>query len=275
MKTILVTGGTGGTGKGIAMNYLKKGHRVIVIGSSQKGKDAFFEDVKKINAEERAFYIKADLGSVKETQEVVKKINNEYESLDLIVFCAAKNSKTYTETKEGFELTFALSYLSRFILSYGLKETLEKAENPMIVNICGSGMKGKVNWNDLGHKEKFNAQNVMFHSSRLNDLLGVQFAKNDTVGKIKYIMYNPWGVRTPGMKEVYNTPLKWMFFKLFSKPVDEAIIPLINLLDNPPTEKLSAYRTSKKLDLNHQSYSSENAEKLYGITINMLEQFNK
>ena len=275
MKTILVTGGTGGTGKGIAMNYLKKGHRVIVIGSSQKGKDAFFEDVKKINAEERAFYIKADLGSVKETQEVVKKINNEYESLDLIVFCAAKNSKTYTETKEGFELTFALSYLSRFILSYGLKETLEKSENPMIVNICGSGMKGQVNWDDLGHKEKFDAQKVMFHSSRLNDLLGVQFAKNDTVGKIKYIMYNPWGVRTPGMMEVYNTPLKWFFFKLFSKPVDEAILPLIDLLDNPPTAKLSAYRTSKELNLSHQSYSPENAERLYDITKNMLESFNK
>ena len=158
MKTVLVTGGTNGIGKGVAMNYLEKGHRVIVIGSSHKNGNIFYEEAKKINAEERAFYIQADLSSVKENQELVKKISSRFKCLDLIIFCAAKNSKTYIQTKEGFELTFALSYLSRFILSYGLKETLEKSKNPMIVNICGSGMKGEVNWNDLGHKENFNAQ---------------------------------------------------------------------------------------------------------------------
>lgn len=35
MKTILITGVTNGIGNGLAMNYLKKGHRVIIIGNSQ------------------------------------------------------------------------------------------------------------------------------------------------------------------------------------------------------------------------------------------------
>ena len=47
MKTILITGGTSGIGKGIAINYLEKGHRVIVIGNSQKNRDIFYEDTKK------------------------------------------------------------------------------------------------------------------------------------------------------------------------------------------------------------------------------------
>lgn len=277
MKTILITGGTSGIGKGIAINYLEKGHRVIVIGNSQKNRDIFYEDTKKIGAEERAFYIQSDLSSIKETQEIVKKINSSYESLDLIVFCAAKNSQTYTQTKEGFELTFALSYLSRFILSYGLKETLEKSPNPMIVNLCGTGMEGEVNWSDLGHKKNFDAEKVMLHSSRLNDLLGVEFAKNDTVEKIKYIMYNPMAVRTPGMMEAFNTPSKWSMFESISKPVEKAIIPLINLLNNPPASTLCAYREDTKLDLldlNIQSYNPDNAKKLYNITNNMLEEFN-
>ncbi len=272
MKTILITGGTSGIGKGIALSSLKKGHRVIVVGSSLINGDIFYDEAKKIDAEERAFYIQADLSSIKENQRVIQEINSRFESLDSIVFCAAKNSKEYTETKEGFELTFALAYLSRFILSYGLKESLEKSENPIIINICGSGMKGQVNWSDLGHKQKFEPQKVMFHSSRLNDLLGVQFAQNDTVGKIKYVMYNPWGVRTPGMMEVYNTPLKWSFFKLFSKPVEEAIIPVTDLLDNPPASTLSAYRVHKKLNLNMGSYDPVNAKKLYDITNELLEK---
>lgn len=34
MKTILVTGGTDGVGRGVADHFLKKGDRVIVVGSS-------------------------------------------------------------------------------------------------------------------------------------------------------------------------------------------------------------------------------------------------
>ncbi len=36
MKTILITGGTDGMGKGVAMHFLKKGDRVIVVGSSSE-----------------------------------------------------------------------------------------------------------------------------------------------------------------------------------------------------------------------------------------------
>lgn len=108
----------------------------------------------------------------------------------MLVFCAAsqKYKKTYSETQEGFELTFGLYYLSRYILSYGLKECLEKAENPVIMNVCAPGMKGTVNWDDLQNKNNFESNKVKYHGSRLNDLLGVAFAENDTVRKIKYIL---------------------------------------------------------------------------------------
>lgn len=36
MKTILITGGTNGLGKGIALELLKNNNQVIVVGSSNK-----------------------------------------------------------------------------------------------------------------------------------------------------------------------------------------------------------------------------------------------
>jgi len=271
MKTILITGGANGLGKGVAMHYLKKGDRVITVGSSKDNGDIFYYEAKRSGAAERALYIQANLSLVKENQRVIEIIKERFRSIDVLIFCATKHSKTYTETQEGLELTFALDYLSRFILSYGLKECLEKTDCPVILNICGSGMMGAVNWNDLQHKNSFDALKVMMHGSRLNDLSGISFAQNDTVGKIKYIMYNPWAVQTPGMREALSSPIMKLLFKVIGKSVNQAVIIIAKLLDNPPAVTLSAYREHKKLNLSDAPYNPENAQRLYSLTTKLLK----
>lgn len=270
MKTILITGGASGLGKGVAMHYLKKGEHVIVVGSSSKNGDTFRNEAKQLGAEDRAVFIQANLSLVRENQRIIEEIKTRFYALDALVFCAAKHSKEYTETAERLEFTFALDYLSRFILSYGLKECLEKTDNPVIMNVCGSGMKGNVNWDDLQHKNSFNPQNVMMHGSRLNDLSGVAFVQNDTIGKIKYILYNPWAVQTPGMSEG-SGPLMKMMYKIIGNSVEKAVVPITELLDDPPLPTLSAYRERKKLDLTLATYNKQNAKRLYKITTNLLD----
>jgi hypothetical protein len=274
MRTILITGGANGLGKGVAMHYLKKGERVIAVGSSKDNGDIFSNEAQQLGAAERAFYIQADLSLVKENQRVVEEVKERFQSIDVLIFCSSKHSKAYTETQEGLELTFALDYLSRFILGYGLKECLEKTDCPVILNVCGSGMKGTVNWSDLQHKNSFDALKVMMHGSRLNDLSGVAFSQNDIIGKVRYIMYNPWAVQTPGMmKALRNKPFMRLFFKMIAKSVNQAALIITKLLDNPPAVTLSAYRELKKLSLSHVSYSPENAQRLYSITVELLKDY--
>lgn len=269
MKTIVITGGASGIGKGLAMHYLEKGNRVIAIGSSAKNGEAFCKESEKMGALDRAVYINANLSLVNENQRVVEEIKNRFSILDMIIFCASKHNKKYIETKDGLEFTFSLDYLSRFILSYGLKELLEKASNPIILNMCGTGMKGEVNWDDLQHKKSFKSFKVMMHGSRLNDLSGVAFTQNDNNKKIKYVLYNPMAVQTPGMMEFGGLFLKIMY-KFIAKPVEEAILPIVDILNNPPTPTFSAYKERELLDLNLRSYNKDNAMKLYNTTIQII-----
>ena len=53
MKIILITGGANGLGKGVAMHYLKKGERVIAVGSSKANGDVFYNDAKQLDAANR------------------------------------------------------------------------------------------------------------------------------------------------------------------------------------------------------------------------------
>lgn len=272
MKTILVTGGTDGIGRGVAMHFLQKGDRVIVVGSSSAKGELFSHDAKLLQAEDRALFLQADLSLVRENVRIIEEIKSQFHSLDRVAFCAAnqKHRKTSSLTKEGFEVTFSLYYLSRYLLSYGLKECLERAEKPVIVNICAPGMKGTVNWGDIQYKEHFNSIKAMFNGSRLNDLLGVAFAQNEINGKIKYILFNPWAVQTPGALEAYQQPVVKNIIKILyaitGKSIEEAIIPIIALLENPPHAALSAFKQDKEVSLTMKTFDKENAQKLSTLT---------
>ncbi len=277
MRTLLVTGGTDGLGKGIAMHFLKKGDRVIVVGSSPAKGDAFLYEAELIGAEERAIFLQADLSLVKENQRIVEEVKSRFQTLDFLVLCAVSMTfrENYTETLEGLEFTFGLYYLSRYILCYGLKECLEKAEKPVIMNVCAPGMTGEVKWEDLQFKNNFNSNKVQFHGSRLNDLLGVAFVQNDTIGKIKYILFNPWAVQTSGVMEMYEKPmmkvLMKLIYKVIGKPIEKAILPMIDLLETPPNASLSAFKQRKEVSLKIITFNKKNAKKLYNITIQLIE----
>jgi NAD(P)-dependent dehydrogenase (short-subunit alcohol dehydrogenase family) len=270
VKTILITGGASGIGKGIAAHYIKAGERVVVVGSSKTNGDHFINETKQAGVQDRVFFIQADLSMVSENRRITEAVKEQFSVLDTLVFCATRHNHSYTETPEGFESSFALDYLSRFILSYGLNECLERADAPVLMNICGTGIKGKVNWGDLNHRNSFAAQKVMMHGSRLNDLSGVAFAKNNSGGKVKYILYNPMAVQTPGMTR-FNGSMMKLIYKLIGKPIEQAVPSITALLDNPPTSALSAYRERKQLSLDLPTYSDSNAERLFEVTTKLLE----
>ena len=270
MRTILITGGASGLGKGVAMHYLARGDRVIAVGNSVMNGAAFCNEAKQLGAEDRAIFINSDLSLVARSRQIVDEVKSNFTSLDALVLCASRHRKEYTETVEGFEISFALDYLSRFVICFGLKECLEKADAPVIINVCGTGMKGDVNWGDLQHKKDFDPMKVMMHGSRLNELSGVAFVSNDTTRKIKYILYNPMAVKTPGMMEFGGVAMK-MYYKLAAKSVEKAIKPIVYLLDNPPETPISAYKERKSLSLDSPTFNKENSVKLYEITAKLLE----
>lgn len=277
MKTILITGGTSGIGNGLAMNYLGNGDRVIVVGSSSAKGEKFYEEARKLGAQDRAIYLKADLSLVIENQRIIKEIRSKFSSLDALILCAQyqKNRTTIIKTEEGFEFSFGLYYLSRYILSYGLKECLENSSTPVIVNVCAPGMKGEVNWGDLQSEKNYNSIKAIMHGSRLNDLLGVSFAANNIGTKIKYILFNPGAVQTSGAMEAYEQPviksIIKVIYKIIGKSVEKAILPINKLLEKPPVESLSAFKQRKEVNLNMETFDKDNAQKLYIVTKGLIK----
>ena len=271
VKTILITGGASGLGKGIAFRCLAQGDRVIAVGSSIKNGEEFLNEARRFGAGKRAIFFPANLSLISESRRTIARVRDTFPELDAVVFCASRHHKEHIETTEGVESSFALEYLSRFILSYGLKECLEKAENPIIMNVCGTGKRGKVNWKDLQHKNNFRPKKVMMHASRLNDLSAIAFAGNDDAKKISYVLYNPVAVHTSGMAEFISGIATKLYYRLAASPIDKAAIPIVSLLNNPPEAKISAFKKRRKVSLKLPTFKEENAQRLYRETTQLIE----
>ncbi|MGQ3478393.1 SDR family NAD(P)-dependent oxidoreductase [Paenibacillus sp. TY11] len=80
-KLVLVTGSTGGIGKGTAKSFLQEGARVIINGRTEKGVQAVAEELAAFGT---VYGIAADVSKAEESQVLVEKVN-EIGSLDVLV----------------------------------------------------------------------------------------------------------------------------------------------------------------------------------------------
>lgn len=273
MKTVLITGGGNGMGMGIAKAFLLQGDRVIAIGSSDATNAEICTFAKEEKLEEQLVYLEKDLSLVKGNRVLVEEISQLTDHLDAVFFCASRHMTERATTADGIEYSFALDYLSRYVLSYGLKPLLEKGENPMIMNFCGTGVDGEVNWDDLQYEQNFDPMLTMMHGSRLNNLLGVEFARREKSHKIKYMLYNPSTVKTPGMIAFFGPSMK-SYMDENGKELSDAVDIVMYHVAHQPESNISAYIENEEMDLSRSIYNPEKAEKLYTITEELLEKIN-
>lgn len=269
-KIVLITGGTQGLGKAMAIYFLSIGYKVVVVGSSQKKGDDFVRGVNNPNLT----FIQANLSLVKENERLIKEIKERFGSLDILVLCAQSQAITneYKQTTEGFEIVFGLYYLSRYILSYGLKELLGKSEHPIILNVCGTGMnKGKINWIDLQLTRNYKSINAIVQGNKLQDLAGIAFDQNNKT-KVKYILYNPGIVRTKGATEAFSNFILRTIIKIIAQPINKAIEPIIELLNNLPEQSLSAFKQRKLINLAGKTFDRQNAQRLRDLTDKLINE---
>ncbi|MEV5979706.1 SDR family NAD(P)-dependent oxidoreductase [Streptomyces sp. NPDC052114] len=275
MQTVVITGGTDGLGKGLALHYLRQGARVLAVGSTPAKGEALLAEAATISAVDRAAFLQADLTSVSATRQLITRIESTCPSVDKLVLCAQRYRLfgPRAVTDEGFEHSFALAYLSRFVLSHGLREVMEAAQRPVVMNVGTPGIPlGRIHWDDLQLARRYGGTKATLQSFRANDLLGVAFAAVHADTRIRYIGYNP-GVVATGMPNHLPQPLRTLAkasFAVFAASVAKAVTPMAQLLDEPQGDRFAVYRNTRQLPLKGASFNQETAMHLHHLTQELL-----
>jgi NAD(P)-dependent dehydrogenase (short-subunit alcohol dehydrogenase family) len=149
-KTAMVTGSTSGLGEVVARRLGAMGAIVIVHGlNEERGKEIAAEITKK--GPGRAVYYPGDLGSLKEVAALAKRVKAEHPRLHLLINNAGiggASNGARSESADGYELVFAINYLSHFLLTRELLPVLKGSAPARIVNVASIGQRA-VNFDDV------------------------------------------------------------------------------------------------------------------------------
>jgi NAD(P)-dependent dehydrogenase (short-subunit alcohol dehydrogenase family) len=137
--TVLVTGATDGLGRSVAQELAAKGATVLLHGRNMERLRATLHRVREETGNEKLRYYLADLSSLESVRDLAEHILSEYDRLDGLVNNAGVISPERKESADGYELTFAVNYLSHFLLTRLLLPLLEHSAPSRIVNVASAG----------------------------------------------------------------------------------------------------------------------------------------
>ncbi|MGW1773314.1 SDR family NAD(P)-dependent oxidoreductase [Streptomyces sp. NPDC002104] len=275
MRTLVIAGGTDGIGKALAERHLDRGDTVLVIGRDPAKGRTYLEQARARGAGDRARFITADLSLLADTTAAIEEITARAPAVDALILCARHYRFRRTVTPEGYEENFALFYLSRYLLGHGLVPALSKAERPVVVNVAGPGAPLEtVRWDDLELRTGYHGGAALGHGGKLNDLLAVSFADRyaATTG-IRYVLIHP-GVTATGFSGEYDadTLQHIRSMQQHAKPVSAALPPIVDALDDPPAEPLSAFVEGRRLRVDTRDFDRAAAHRLEDITKQLLHR---
>ncbi|MER5648087.1 SDR family NAD(P)-dependent oxidoreductase [Streptosporangium sp. NPDC002524] len=269
-KTVIISGGTDGMGRATALARLSRGDHVTVIGSNEARGRALLDRVANPNLR----FVRADLSSTAEVERVVTGVFERHGSVDALALFANRVSPRRQETAEGLESTFALYYLSRYLLSHRLIPLLDAAPNPVIVNVAGVGTTaGRIFWEDPQLTRRYGQVRAQLQAGRANDLLGVAFA--DRAGsRARYVLYHPGFTRSgaDGHRDPLVRGSIKLLARLFARPVADVVRPIVEWIEEPPADPLSAIDRGRPVERSLKTLDPGDAARLATYTEDLLRR---
>ncbi len=209
-KTCIVTGANSGVGEVTARELARMGARVVMICRSEEKALAAVERIKEQVPEAQLELLLADLSSLTAVSRVAREFTARHKRLDVLVNNAGIYLPKRFESEDGFEMTFATNHLGPFLLTNLLLDTLAATDGARVVNVSSEGHRqGRVNFDDLQSKQKFNGLRTYCTSKLLNIYFSNELARRAADRGIVSNSLHP-GVIASGFAQDEPSAFKWL-----------------------------------------------------------------
>lgn len=237
-------------GAALARHFLTTGDRVVVIGRSRAKFDGLLSALGDPSAADRAEFVAADLSLLADSRGVVAHLSARHEQIDALVLAASFIRSRRHATVEGHEASWALFFLSKYILVTGLAEQLRAAGRPVVVNTSVPGARADaIDFDDPELTQGFTFGKSNAQQRRANELLGILATRENP--DLSYVTWGPARLVRSGLAGDVGAGMKFaaaILAPLLGQQPADAVRPLIDLIDDPAPGR-AAYRGPKPVPL--------------------------
>lgn len=140
-KVILITGSTDGVGRRVAQRLGTAGATVLIHGRDRTRANSLSREIQ--NSGGVAIFYRADLESLAEVRGLADAVKRDHNRLDILINNAGIGIGGHYPrrqlSREGYELRFAVNYLSGFLLTHLLLPLLKISRPARIVTVASGG----------------------------------------------------------------------------------------------------------------------------------------
>lgn len=280
-KTILITGATNGIGRASAEGLARMGATIIIIGRSETRCRNVVESIR-LAGKGQADYIIADLADLDQVRQLAQWVRQRYSRLDVLLNNAGAYYNRRQLSPDGYELTFALNYLSHFLLTTLLmdlmKATAEQYGEARIINVASaSHAGGKIDFEDLQSERSYRrfGFDAYFNSKLANLLFTFELARRLSSSSITANTLHPGLVATGfatnslSFVKVALKLLGWM-----ALTPQEGAQTSIYLASSPDVQHVSGqyFVKCKPVKASDNAYDEQTQRRLWDISLRLVAQ---
>src|SRR2546425_2023915 len=155
-KVVLITGATGGIGLEASVAMARLGARVVMVGRDPTKTAQKVDEVRSRSGSSKVESLLCDVSSQAQVRALATAFLAKYERLDVLINNAGTVFARRTMTEDNLEATFAVNYLSAFLLTNLLLDLLKKSAPARVVNVASNGhYGGTLDFDDLGFERGY------------------------------------------------------------------------------------------------------------------------
>ena len=255
-KIALITGSTDGVGRMVAERLGAAGWRVLVHGRDRgRGEDVVAEIDKAGGAGE---FLQADLSALAEVRRLADAVQKATKRLDLLINNAGIGTGGPQGTREtsadGYELRFAVNYLSGFLLTYLLLPLLKKSAPARIINVSSLGQQA-IDFDDVMLARDYSGMRAYRQSKLAQILFTIDLAKELVGTGVTVNTLHPATFMNTNMVRQFGTPMS---------TVEEGADAILQLAVSPEMEGRSGlyFNGQSEAKASEQAYDASARQKL-------------
>ncbi|NLS13413.1 SDR family NAD(P)-dependent oxidoreductase [Vibrio sp. SM6] len=163
-KTLLLTGATDGIGFVAAKMFVEQGHRVLLHGRNEEKLQHVQAQLLDLYSDAKVDTFLADLSDLDQVVAMAKAVRSHYSELDALINNAGVFHANPTQTRQGFDIRFAVNTFAPVVLTEQLMPLLKRKE-ARVVNLS-SAAQASVDIDAMIHHKPLNA-NAAYAQSKL------------------------------------------------------------------------------------------------------------